>query len=68
MALWKKKCLKLALGMQAGFYQEERKAYQEFYAKAGQWDKNFGKGELCGMPGAEFPHMSTHIRITWKAC
>lgn len=60
MAPWKKKCLKLGLEMQAGFYQEERKAYQEFYAKAGQWDTNFGKGELPGVPGAVSPNVYTY--------
>lgn len=38
MASQKKQCLKLGLGIQAGFYQEEGKAFQELYARTGQWD------------------------------
>lgn len=38
MASQKKQCLKLGLGIQAGIYQEEGKAFQDLCAKAGQWD------------------------------
>lgn len=50
MASQKKQCLKLGLGTQAGFYQEEGEAFQDLYAKTGQWD-------IARSPGAGFPQM-----------
>lgn len=47
----------MSLGIQSGFNQEERKAFQEFCTKAGQWERNFGKDESPALAGVGLPKL-----------
>lgn len=40
-----------------GFNQEERKAFQEFCTKAGQWERNFGKDESPALARVGLPKL-----------